>query len=253
MLSVWSLSLSSTRLVRGQHTRLAAGSLTSSTDTAVELVDVKFVKPFDVEAGRKMTSIHHFESGMQFVDSSEKSNKPVVCSIAEVQTNVSTSVTVSLDRLKKNHLQEVENVQDRYVRFAEAGFHRGAFQSIQSVLMSKDGKRALARIGLPEGTKHEHDSYYHAHPAVLDGAFQLVGFVSNTMREGEAWVPAGITRVISHGRLDLCSDNLIWAHIELVDDGLKMKSCQIDLFDESGAVLISIEGFCSLGRSFCIS
>ena len=189
-----------------------------------------------------MLSVHNYESGMQFTDiSMDKNNKSVVCSISEVHCrNLSTQANGHFEELKKGHLREVESIQDRYARLAKTGFHQGAFQSIQSLLLSENSKSAFARIGLPEGHEHEHDNYYHAHPAVLDGAFQLLGFVSNTLTEGETYVPAGINRVILHHQLDCCSNNKMLAHAELIDDGSKMNSC---VFDESGEVLLSIEGF----------
>ena len=42
-----------------------------------------------------------------------------------------------------------------------------------------------------EGLEHDHDAYYHAHPAVLDGMFQLITLVDQSL-EGESWEPSGI-------------------------------------------------------------
>ena len=224
---------------------LAAGALmsTKGIEGGVELLDMKFIHPFDLEAGCKMVSNHHFGGGMEFCSESSEDNELTVASIGEINAGLSApSLTTLLSDLKASHTQEVANIQDRYARLAEAGYHRGAFQSIKSVFLSEDGKSALGRIGLPEGFEHDHDAYYHAHPAVLDGAFQLIGFVAESM-EGEAWVPAGISRVAMHRSGELHKqEQQIWAHVALVDDGPKMKTCDVSLFDEDGLIM-SFESF----------
>ena len=153
---------------------IAAGALmtTKGIEGGVELFDVKFVRPFDLQAGCKMVSNHHFGGGMEFFSESSEDSELTVASIGEINAGLSApSSTKLLSDLKDSHTQEVANIQDRYARLAEAGYHRGAFQSIKSVFLSEDGKSALGRIGLPVDFEHDHDAYYHAHPAVLDGAF----------------------------------------------------------------------------------
>ena len=79
---------------------------------------------------------------------------------------------------------------------------------------------------------------------MLDGAFQMIGFLAEESSEDEAWVPAGISRVamrrIGIGALHKRAQ--IWAHVTLVDDGPKMKSCNIVVFDSDGPLVI-FEGF----------
>ena len=229
---------------------LAAGSRMSSNGAVggVELLDMRFIHPLDIEVGRKLTCNHHVEGGgMDFRSSgSAEEQDVVVASIGEVNFNTSSSTSASTSKslaaIKESHTNEVANISSRYSRLADDGYHRGAFQSIQSVFLSSDGsKSALGQIGLPSGFDHEHDAYYHSHPAVLDGAIQMIGFVSEPL-EGEAWVPAGISRVVMHRTGSLHVRGEVWAHVSLVDDGTKMKSCSIDIFDAHG-LLFSYEGF----------
>jgi hypothetical protein len=69
----------------------------------------------------------------------------------------------------------------------------------------------------------------------------MIGFVSEPL-EGEAWVPAGISRVVMHRSGSLHVRGEVWAHVSLVDDGSKMKSCSICTFDADG-LLFSFDGF----------
>jgi hypothetical protein len=85
-----------------------------------------------------------------------------------MSSSTSASASQSLAALEKSHTYEVANNSSRYSRLADDDYHRGAFQSIQSVFLSNDGsKSALGRIGLPDGFDHEHDAYYDSHLAVL--------------------------------------------------------------------------------------
>ena len=126
----------------------------------------------------------------------------MVASIASVNAGLSAPILESLDDLKHQHTREVMNIQERYAHLSATGFHRGAFQSIKSVLLSEDGKSVLGCIGLLDVFEHDYDAYYHAHPAVVDGAFQLISFVANSL-EGVAWVPAGISRMVMYHTLKL--------------------------------------------------
>ena len=93
----------------------------------------------------------------------------------------------------------MESIQERYDKIVGQGFHHGAFQSIESVWLSNDGKSVLGQVCLPASWEHEHDAFYDAHPAVLDGAIQMFGFLLLSMAT-ETWVPAGISYVDAQSR-----------------------------------------------------
>ena len=162
----------------------------------------------------------------------------MVASIAGVNAGLSAPTMESLDDLKHHHTREVTNIQERYAHLYQAGNQRSAFQSIKSVLLSEERKSALGCIGLPGGVEHDHDSYYHAHPAVLDGMFQLITLVDQSL-EGESWEPAGISCVSLqrtggfHQR-----DREILVHVMLVEDGLRVKSYDIQIFDQHGIIML---------------
>ena len=137
----------------------------------------------------------------------------------------------------------MEGIRERYDALAEEGFHRGAFQSIESVWLSDDGKSALGQVCLPESWEHEHDGFYHAHPAMLDGAIQMADFLMSTTEAEESWVPAGISSVMMHKTGKLHGQRKIWARVWLENDSPKMKLCNIDLLDEDEGLIMSAEGF----------
>ena len=188
---------------------LAAGLLTSSRGTAVELVDVKFVRPFDVTSGRKLTSIHHLASGMQFLDSTE--GQHVVASISRVNVDPTfVPSRESLSDLKANHTKQVSSFQDYYSPLA-------FIQTVQNARLGEDDTSVLAQISLPYESRHEHDAYYLIHPALLEATFQLLGIMYKS--DDELWVPAGISCVVMHHSKSFCCQGReIWTHLLLVDN-----------------------------------
>ncbi|KAL7542765.1 hypothetical protein ACHAXR_013097 [Thalassiosira sp. AJA248-18] len=233
---------------------LAAGVLMHSNGTTfgnglgVKLVNVKYHHPFDVEAGCEMISRHHFGGGMEFKRKSPVGDELTVASIDEIAiVNIglsdSSSRSAPLDSLKASHTREVPNadIKDRYARLADNGYHRGAFQGIQSVFLNEDSMSALGKVALPEGFGHVHDGYYHAHPAMLDAALNVSGFLFESYANGESWVPARVSRVTMYRSGNFLHGREIWAHVTLLDDGSEMKSATVEIFDESG-LLLSYEG-----------
>ena len=182
---------------------LATGAFMRSKGTAVELVDVKFVHPLDVTAGKKLISTHYFGSEMQFVElSPENNNETIVSSISQINGNpVRFTPADSLNNLKMQHIQEIEVAMDN--------FCHDVYQTIQSVKLAEDGMSVLARIGLPSDSSHEHDIYYNVHPALFDGTtFQLLNLLSDF--DGDNWIPARISHVAMHHSSRVFLLGLIW-------------------------------------------
>ncbi|KAL9188495.1 LOW QUALITY PROTEIN: hypothetical protein ACHAXT_006873 [Thalassiosira profunda] len=233
---------------------LAAGARMSpkGIDGGIELVDVKFLRPFDIDVGAKLLCNHYSGGGIEFLRTSSDGGVTALASMAEVNAGLPVPTSKTLDELKAGHTREVAGIQDRYARLAEAGDHpRGAFQSIESVMLSEDGKSALGSISLPSGFEHEHDAYYLSHPAVMDGAFQLMSFLNESAEESDAWVPTGIDRVAMHRAGEFHKRNQTWAHVVMVDDGPEAKTCNIAVFDSSGPI-VSVEScrFQRLGTQY---
>ena len=69
----------------------------------------------------------------------------------------------------------MKGIIEQYMELAASEFRQGRFQTVIAA-WHNDGKDVvLARLRVVSG--HEHDEWYHAHPATVDGAFQLVGML----------------------------------------------------------------------------
>ena len=102
----------------------------------------------------------------------------------------------------------------RTIELAMESSCHGVYQTIQNVNLADHGVSALAQIGLPKDSSHEHDTYYNAHPALLDGAtFQLLSVLSDL--DGGNWTPTGISRAVMYR----CS-NPTWSHLVIIEDKL---------------------------------
>ncbi|MEO0683213.1 MAG: KR domain-containing protein, partial [Pseudomonadota bacterium] len=152
---------------------------------------------------------------------------------------------------------EVVGVQERYARLAEEhGMHRGSFQTVRQVWRA--GDEVLGRL---EGAADLRSHLYHVHPAVLDGMFQLVGFVSaeglgsGPDASAGPLVPARIESLRfhrSHGRrfavrgAARCGALFALGRLRHAQPGRSSASVvmDFDLYDgDTGAVIMQIRGF----------
>ena len=227
---------------------LAAGArrCERGSNTGVELLDVKFIHPLELKVSCKLVCSHHFTGSgrMEFHIETPKHDDNMMASIGKFNTDIRITAPKfeSLEDLRCWHTQRVPDIQGRYASLGEAGYHRHPFQSIKSVFLNKKGDSALGFISLPDDFMHDHDTYYLAHPAVLDGSLQMVSFVTKSLKESEAWVPAGITRMTMYHAGVLHQREGVWSLVTLVDEGSKIKSCNISLFDKDGHSILFFEG-----------
>ena len=61
---------------------------------------------------------------MEFSSESTEDPDLIVASIGGIHAGLSATTLKSLTDLKDNHTKEIANIQDRYARLAEAGYHR---------------------------------------------------------------------------------------------------------------------------------
>ena len=119
---------------------LVDGALVSTRGIGggIDLLDMKFIHPLDLEAGCKMVSTHYFDGGMDFCKILPGDGQLRVASIANIIADRSVPSVELLDDLKHHHTQEVMGIQERYVHLSEAGYHQGTFQSIKAVLLNEE-------------------------------------------------------------------------------------------------------------------
>lgn len=128
---------------------------------------------------------------------------------------------------------------------AKEGFHHGAFQRSESLWLSDNGKSALELFILPESWEHEHAAFYHAHPSVLDSAFQLISFfighqsAASTRYTAEILVPSGIRSLTMHRRGKFHNGRRTWARTRLKHDSVKTQVCKIELVNKEEKFMMS--------------
>ncbi len=148
---------------------------------------------------------------------------------------------VALDEIRRR-CAKAFGKSDIYQRLHSIGMEYGSnFQGIEQLWCAE--KEAIAQIKLPELLEKETKDY-QLHPAILDACFQvLIGTVSGQ----QIYLPVGIKRLRVYGR----PQGLLWSHARLVEQNSNQIKGDIQLLDESGNVLVEIQGFCcqSLGTA----
>ena len=98
---------------------LAAGVLMSMNgiEDGVELLDLKFIYPFDPEVGCAMICNHYYGVGMEFHSELPRGDILMVASIDSIYTRLSAPILELLDDLKHHHTREVMNIQEHYCVF----------------------------------------------------------------------------------------------------------------------------------------
>jgi acyl transferase domain-containing protein/surfactin synthase thioesterase subunit/NADPH-dependent curcumin reductase CurA/NADP-dependent 3-hydroxy acid dehydrogenase YdfG/acyl carrier protein len=148
---------------------------------------------------------------------------------------------VVLDEIRDRCTSEISK-SALYQQLLEMGLEYGpTFQGIER-LWFRDGE-ALAQLRVSD-TLEKQVKDYQLYPALLDACFQvLIGTVSKLT----TYLPVQIKRLRVYSRPGL----QVWSHARLVEQNAKQIKGDIRLLDESGNVLVEIQGFCckSLGKA----
>ena len=99
-------------------------------------------------------------------------------------------VAAEIDRMLRGNMMRFAAKAEFKAALEERGFHGPQVQTVHRAWLSSDGHEVVARLRVAASLASER---YHVHPAVLDGAIQLIGFVGEAAPD-KAWVPAGIRR-----------------------------------------------------------
>jgi malonyl CoA-acyl carrier protein transacylase len=148
---------------------------------------------------------------------------------------------VVLDEIRARCTGEISK-SDLYQQFHDMGLEYGpTFQGIEQLWCT--GSEAIARLSLPEALEKEIKDY-QLHPALLDACFQVI---IGTLSEKQTYLPVEIKRLRVYGR----PGPQVWSYARLVEQNANRIKGDIQLLDESGNVLVEIQGFCckSLGKA----
>ncbi|MFB8795997.1 MAG: SDR family NAD(P)-dependent oxidoreductase [Microcoleus sp.] len=152
--------------------------------------------------------------------------------------HVSTPV-ILLDEIRSRCTSEISK-SDLYQKFQEMGLEYGpTFQGIEQLWFGS--AEAIALLKIPEALQKEVKDY-QLHPAILDACFQVI---IGTISAKQTYLPIQIKRLRVYGRPQL----QMWSHVRLVEQNERLLKGDIQLLDESGNVLVEIQGLCckSLG------
>ena len=76
-------------VIQGRTIFPGAGCIDIGIEDGVELLDMKFLHPFDLEVGCRMVCNHHYGGGMEFHSQSPEGDTLMVASIASVNAGLS--------------------------------------------------------------------------------------------------------------------------------------------------------------------
>lgn len=153
-----------------------------------------------------------------------------------LSAGIATEAVTSIEALRAACVDEVAGETSRRA-FAEAGLDFGpAFSGIETVYR-RDGE-ALGRVVLPAGLEAEK---YQIHPGLLDACFQVLPHALPGEFAGERrlFLPVQVERVRFFAR----PGEVVWSHARLVRYGGRTLLGNIDILDEAGRLLISVDGY----------
>ncbi|MEO1399840.1 MAG: type I polyketide synthase [Cyanobacteria bacterium J06635_1] len=123
-----------------------------------------------------------------------------------------------------------------YQQLQQQGFQYGpAFQGVRQIWQTDDA--LIGQIQLPEGVE---SAPYKLHPALLDACFQIVGLAIDSTAQ-DLFIPVEINHLTLYAPLS----PTLWCrtqNLQLLNNNQRL-STDIELFDENGALVATVQGF----------
>lgn len=124
-----------------------------------------------------------------------------------------------------------------YASYSVLGIDYGpAFRAIRRLKSGK--KAALAQLRLPPAAVRENHSFV-LHPSLIDAAFHAALVLFSEDEESVLALPYGVENILVFG----ATVETMWAHLKARPSGSGLRKLDIDLADETGKILVRIEGF----------
>ncbi|MGV0798597.1 polyketide synthase dehydratase domain-containing protein, partial [Mycolicibacterium elephantis] len=156
---------------------------------------------------------------------------------AEVATDEAAH---DIDTLLTAHADGVDGA-DLRAAFGALGIHHGPAFSGLATAYTADGPAhtVLAVVALP-GPLRAHQGAYGVHPALLDACFQsvLAHPVAQNAAVGGMLLPLGVRRL----RVNGSARNAHYCYSRIVKADAEGIEADLDILDERGAILLSLEG-----------
>ncbi|MBM4057354.1 MAG: acyltransferase domain-containing protein, partial [Planctomycetes bacterium] len=141
----------------------------------------------------------------------------------------------------KARCADVVDATKLYEIMRELGLEFGPrFRTIQQAFRGE--KEALGELRVaPESESWE--GKFHVHPAVLDGALQLVAVATSSASSGQGggggdpYLPYSVRRMVVYKP----TTGRMWGHARVLEHDKKAIVCEVELTDESGQVVASLQ------------
>ena len=127
------------------------------------------------------------------------------------------------------------SITDYYQQIREQGLYYGSsFQGIKQLWRGKG--KALGQIQLPEKLLALEN--YNLHPVLLDASFQVLGAIIADNSNHNTYLPVGLERLQVYRR----PGNRLWSHVQINNSNQQLVRADLQLFDETGAMVAKLEG-----------
>lgn len=221
----------------------AASHVHDGTANEYHIDDVVFYAPLSLSADEPVsvqTVVNRLANGQLncgVYSRDEKTKQWKQHASATISVHSGSTATVSLNDIE-NRCDQVLTAPEHYQRTSARGLGFGsAFRGLTQLRLGRN--ESLARIEAPEAISSELP-LYRLHPAILDAALQTTAML---LPDGaQTYLPMSVNSMKVHGPLPAA----FWSHATLHNpDGAhrKVMTSNIELFDDAGHLLASLEGF----------
>ncbi len=223
------------------ETALAMGAALFNT-LPLEVEDIEFQKAIALQEGKDSAQLQAaFSASTGLVKLSSRGNAEDGEWTLHATAKIRAQAVRDLPRL---HLQQLQAAlparvekDEFYALCGQLGFHYGPmFQGVEAV-WRRDGE-SLGKIQLPEPLVAAMDQF-QVHPALLDACFQAAHFAACASPHGQTFLPVRIDRLVLIAR----PGKTVYCHAKLVQSSSFARTCDFQVTDEEGRILIRAEGF----------
>ncbi|WP_293001964.1 sulfolipid-1 biosynthesis phthioceranic/hydroxyphthioceranic acid synthase [Mycobacterium sp.] len=211
---------------------------------AAEICDVRFEQMLLLDEKTPVGAAASVESPgvVKFVVEAEQEGERARRASAVLQAGAEADQPAAYDieALRAQHPRRVEGDELRQ-GFDKRGLQYGpAFHGLAAVLIAEGSvDTVLAEVGLPPSIRSQQTSY-HVHPALLDACFQSVAAhpAIQSAGIGGLMLPLGVRRLRTWGP----AHEIRYAHSRVVRADPTWVEADIELLDEHGAVVLTVDG-----------
>ncbi|MBO0344280.1 amino acid adenylation domain-containing protein [Roseibium sp. CAU 1637] len=213
---------------------------TSKANPVLRFSNLTWRTPVELDAGKMRVQIPLMQIAeeawsLSLMSGDEAQTEHMRCEL-RTEEPASEQPQILLDDLQQD-CQTEHDPDWLYASYSVLGIEYGpAFRAIRQVTSGVQG--VLAKLQLPQAAVRENHSY-GLHPSLMDAAFHAALVLFSEDDESVLALPYGIENIVVFGE----TVETMWAHLRARPSGSGLRKLDIDLADETGKVLVRIEGF----------